>query len=99
MKKFKLGDQVLITAGKDKGKSGEIVRILNKADKVVVKGMNIYKRHRKPTQQQPGGIIELERPLSTASIMLVEGGKPVRVGLKREKSGVKRVSKKTKKII
>lgn len=99
MKKFKLGDQVLVTAGKDKGKTGEITKILNKQDRVVVKGANIYKRHRKPTQNQAGGIIELERPLPTASVMLVEAGKPVRVGLKRTKNKLTRVSKKTGKTI
>lgn len=95
MKKFKVGDQVLVTAGKDKGKSGEIIRILTKHNRVVVKGVNLYKRHRKPTQNQGGGIIELERPLSTASIMLVEKGVPIRVGLKRTKGKLTRISKKT----
>jgi large subunit ribosomal protein L24 len=95
MKKFKVGDQVLVTAGKDKSKSGEITRLLPKQDRVVVKGINLYKRHRKPQGQEPGGIIELERPLPTASIMLVEKGVPVRVGLKRTKSKVSRLSKKT----
>jgi len=95
MKKFKVGDQVLVTAGKDKGKSGEIVKVFNKDSRVLVKGINLYKRHRKPQNNQPGGIIDLERPLPTASIMLVEGGKPVRVGLKRAKDGVTRISKST----
>ena len=100
IKKFKKGDQVIVTAGKDKGYSGEIVRVLNKKDAVVVKGANLYKRHRKPTQNTAGGVISLERPLSTAKIMLVEAGKPVRVGFKRDKKGsVERVSKKSGKKI
>jgi len=99
MKKFKVGDQVLVTAGKDKGRTGEISRILTKKDRVVVKGINLYKRHRKATQNSEGGIISLERPLPTASIALIEGGKPIRVGLKRDKTGLKRVSKKTGKVI
>lgn len=99
IKKFKLGDQVLVTAGKDKGKSGEITRLLHSRDRVVVKGVNLYKRHRKPSGQSEGGIIELERPLPTAAIMLVEVGKPVRVGLKRTAKGITRVSKKSGKVL
>lgn len=95
MKKFKVGDQIIVTAGKNKGQSGEITKLFPKKDKVIVKGINLYKRHRKPTQNDPGGIIELERPLPTANIMLVEAGKPIRVGLKRDKTGLKRISKKT----
>ncbi len=95
MKKFKTGDQVLVTAGKDKGRSGKITRVYNSKDRVTVKGVNMYKRHRKGSGQEPGGIVELERSLPTASIMLVEDGLPVRVGLKRTKKGVVRISKKT----
>lgn len=95
MKKFKKGDQILVTAGKDKGKSGEITKIHNSKDRITVKGINMYKRHRKGSGDQPGGIIELERSLPTASIMLVEDGHPVRVGLKRTAKGVVRISKKT----
>lgn len=95
MKKFKVGDQIIVTAGKNKGQSGEITKLFPKKDKVIVKGINLYKRHRKPTQNDPGGIVELERPLPTANIMLVEAGKPIRVGLKRDKTGLKRISKKT----
>ncbi len=68
MKKFKKGETVLITSGKDKGKSGEIIRILPKLDAVIVKGINLYKRHVKPTQNSSGGIVAKERALSTAKI-------------------------------
>ncbi len=100
MKKFKKGDQVLVTSGKDKGQTGEILRVDNKKGTVVVKGANLYKRHRKATQNSAGGILSIERALPTAKIMLVEAGKPVRVGLSRDKSGkVTRISKKTGKTI
>lgn len=100
MKKFKKGDQVLVTAGKDKGKTGEILRVITAKQAVVVKGANMYKRHRKATQNTAGGILSLERPLSTAKVMLIEDGKPVRVGLKRDKAGkVERISKKTGKAL
>lgn len=100
MKKFKKGDQVFVTGGKDKGKTGEITKVYPKKGTVVVKGVNLYKRHRKATQNTPGGILSLERPLPTAKIMVVEAGKPVRVGLSRDKKGtVSRVSKSTGKKI
>lgn len=96
MKKFKVGDKVLVTAGKDKGKKGEITRTLPRINKVVVKGVNIYKKHVKPTDDKPGGIMEIERPLPTANIMvLTEDGKPTRVGFKATKAGKYRISKKT----
>ncbi len=100
MKKFKKGDQVLVTGGKDKGKTGEIMQVFTKQDTVLVKGVNLYKRHRKATQNTPGGILSLERALPTAKIMLVEAGQGVRVGLKHSKDGkLERVSKKTGKTI
>ena len=95
MKKFKKGDVVLVTGGKDKGKSGEIMRVFPKRDSVIVKGANMYKKHVKPTQNTEGGMVSRERPLSTGKIMLTVAGKPVRVGLKVEKSGVVRINKST----
>ena len=84
MKKFKKGDTVLITSGKDKGKTGEIVRLLPKVDRVVVKGMNLYKRHVKPTQNVSGGIVTLERPLHTSKISLIDGGKSIRFNQRKK---------------
>lgn len=95
MKKFKKGDIVLVTGGKDKGKTGEIMRIFPKSDTVIVKGANMYKKHVKPTQNTQGGMVARERSLSTGKIMLTVLGKPVRVGLKVEKSGVVRINKST----
>ncbi|MFH2085689.1 MAG: 50S ribosomal protein L24 [bacterium] len=95
MKKFKKGDIVLVTGGKDKGKTGEIMRVFPKKDTVIVKGANMYKKHVKPTQNTQGGMVAKERPLSTGKIMLTVAGKPVRVGLKVEKSGTVRINKKT----
>jgi large subunit ribosomal protein L24 len=84
MKKFKKGDVVLVTAGKDKGKTGEIMKVFPKKDTVIVKGTNLYKKHVKPTRESEGGIISRERPLSTGKISHVEDGKPVRFA-KRKK--------------
>ncbi len=99
MKKFRKGDQVIITIGKDKGRTSEIIRVIPKKGKVVVKGINIYKKHKKATQNTPGGILELERPMAVSKLMLVEDGKPVRVGLKRTTSGLTRISKKSGKTL
>lgn len=84
MKKFKKGETVLITSGKDKGKTGEIIRLLPKENKVVVKGMNLYKRHVKPTQNAAGGIVTLERPLPTSKISLTQGGKSIRFNQRKK---------------
>ncbi len=99
MKKLKKGDTVLVTAGKDKGKSGEIIKVLPKDATVIVKGINMYKRHMKPREEGGGGIIERERALSVAKVMLMVEGKAVRVGLTRSKDGVKRINKHTGKAL
>lgn len=78
MKKFKKGDMVLVTAGKDKGKSGKILKVLPKKDAVIVEGANLYKKHVKPTQSTEGGIVSRERALSTGKISHVQDGKQVR---------------------
>ena len=83
MKKFKLkkADQVMVTAGKDKGKTGEILEILRSLDKVKVSGVNIVKKHRKPSQETPGKIEEIELPvhISNVSILDPKTGKPTRI--------------------
>lgn len=96
-KKFKKGDLVLVTSGRDKGKSGKIALIDQKQNTATVTGVGLYKRHVKPTQNTAGGIKSLERPLPFAKLALLEGDKPTRVGLKRTKGKTVRISKKTKK--
>jgi large subunit ribosomal protein L24 len=83
MKKFKKGDVVLVTAGKDKGKTGEITKVFPKRDSVVVKGANMYKKHVKPTQNTEGGMVSRERALSTGKISHVKDGKQVRFAGKK----------------
>ena len=69
--KLKVGDTVLVTAGKEKGREGKISRVLPREDPVVVEGLNLYKRHLKPRgESRPGQIIERERPLPVASVAL-----------------------------
>ncbi len=99
MKKLKKGDQVLVTSGRDKGMKGEILRVLPKLGRVIVKGVGLYKRHVKPTQNREGGVVSVERPQPTAKLMLLVDGKPVRVGLKRNLNKVTRINKQTGKAI
>ena len=69
MNRIKKGDHVIVTAGKDKGKQGDVVRVLG--DKVVVSNINLVKRHTKPNPQinQPGGVIEREAPIHVSNVM------------------------------
>lgn len=91
MNRIKKGDQVIVTAGKDKGKKGDVVRVLG--DKVVVSNINIIKRHTKPNPQanQPGGVIEREAPIHISNVMLFNPatGKGERIGFKVLEDGRK----------
>ncbi len=101
--KFKKGDEVVITIGKDKGKKGKIEAVFPKRNEVIVAGVNIYKRHLKPRGQgKPGGIVDLPKPLSLAKIALVcsHCGKPTRVGYQKgEDSTPLRICRKCKGIL
>jgi large subunit ribosomal protein L24 len=82
---LKKDDTVLVIAGKERGKSGKVVRVMRDRGKVIVERINMIKRHRKPTgPQNPGGIVEKEAPLDVSNVMLLCRGcdKPVRVGRK-----------------
>src|SRR5581483_8971698 len=70
--KLRKGDQVKITAGKDKGKTGKVEKVLSNEEKVLITGMNMFKRHMKARDaQRPAGIIDIMKPLSLGSIALV----------------------------
>ncbi len=99
--KFKVGDTVLITGGKDKGKKGPIVKVFPKEEKVLVEGVNLYFKHIKPINDQPGQRAQRPRPLPTAKVAIINGeGKPDRIGYKVSKDGTKeRVFKKTGKSV
>ena len=71
--KIKKGDTVVILAGKDKGKTGEVTKIIPKQDKVLVSGVNVHARHRKPTQLNPqGGIERKEAPLHVSNVAIAD---------------------------
>ena len=92
-KKFKIkkGDAVIVIAGKDKGKSGNVLSILKNKYRVIVQGVNIIKRHRKATQESPGKIEELEASIHISNVLHVDpdNGKPTRVKYEF-KDGVKK---------
>ena len=95
--KLKKGDKVFILAGKDKGKEGEIVQILG-SDKAIVQGINLVKKHKKPSQEDEGGIVDQEKPINKSNLMLIDpkSKKPTKIGFKKNKKGVtQRFSKKS----
>jgi len=100
--KLKKGEKVIVTTGKDKGKTGEITTVFPKENKVVVSGVNMVKRHTKPSQESAGGIISKEMPIHVSNVALVDPktGKATRVGYKVEKDGHKvRVAKKSGEVV
>ncbi len=100
--KIQKGDKVEILIGKDKGRSGEVLRVFTKKQEIIVKGLNLFKKHLKPTQGQKGGIIEKERALKVSKVMLIcpSCGKKVRVAYQIDKNGDKsRICRKCKSII
>ncbi len=83
--KLRKGDKVVVLTGKDKGKTGEIDRVLPSENKAVVNGINISIRHTKQTQQSQGGRIPQAMPIDLSNLALVDGnGKPTRVGFRME---------------
>ena len=93
MRKFRKGDDVVVLAGKDKGKRGVILKVLQDKEKIVVENINMVKRHTKgnPMQGQPGGIVEKEMPLhiSNVGIWNPVSEKADRVGIKKLEDGQK----------
>ena len=99
--RIKKGDQVVVLSGKDKGKTGEVVKSLPKDDKVVVSGVNIAVRHKKPTQGDPqGGLVRIEAPLHVSKVAHVTAdGKPTRVRFEERDGKKVRVAVKTGEVI
>ena len=92
-KKFKIktGDTVIVITGKDKGKTGNVTSVIKSDDRVIVEGVNIVKRHRKPTQENPGKIEEKEASIHISNVALMdpESGKATRIKYEF-KDGVKK---------
>ena len=82
---LKVGDKVIVIAGKDKGKEGKITRVLKCSNKVVVEGANIVKKHVKPNRQnETGGILEIEAPIHISNVKVLEKKKEAKKEAKKE---------------
>ena len=95
---FVKGDKVVVIAGKDKGKTGVIQKVLPKTNRVVVEGVNLHKKHKKPTQNNPeGSILEIYAPIDASNVMIVDPKtkKPSRIGHKVVKGKKVRVALKS----
>jgi large subunit ribosomal protein L24 len=98
--KIKKGDQVIVLSGKDKGRTGEVVKSLPKDGKVVVSGINVAVRHKKPSQTNPqGGLERSEAPLHISKVAHVVDGKPTRVRFEERDGKKVRVAVKTGDVI
>jgi large subunit ribosomal protein L24 len=101
--KIRSGDHVRVTSGKDRGKSGRVLRVEPKRERVFVEGLNMVKRHQRPRQVAGsqseaalGGVIEREGPIHISNVMLLDvKGNPTRVGIEREDGKRFRVARKT----
>ena len=103
-RKFKIrkGDRVTVITGRAKGKTGEVLRVLRGTDRVLVQGVNMVKRHTRPTQAGPGGIIDQEASLHISNVAHIDPktDRPTRVGYRIDKSGQKvRFSKRSNEVI
>ena len=92
-KRFRLrkGDDVVVISGRDKGKTGSILRVIRSEDRVIVDGINMVKRHTRPSQAQPGGIVDKEAPIHISNVALADpkGGSATRVGYRFLEDGRK----------
>ena len=87
--KIKKGDRVKVIAGRSKGKVGDVLRVLPAEDRVVVSGVNVIKRHTKPSRTGEGGIIEREAAIHVSNVALLHDDKPTKVGFKFLEDGRK----------
>jgi large subunit ribosomal protein L24 len=93
--KIRRGDEVVILAGKDRGKIGEILSIDLEKNKVLVSGVNQVKKHKKPMAGSPGQIVSFEKPVHISNVSLIENNRPTRVGFKIEDDKKVRIFKKS----
>ena len=100
MQKIKKGDNVVVLTGKDKGRTGEVLQVLPKEDRAVVRGINMVKRHQRQTQTAEAGIINKEASIHLSNIAIVaKDGKPTRVGFSVVDGKKVRVAKRTGDVI
>ncbi len=100
MEKIKKDDTVKVIAGKDVGAEGKVLSVDKKSGRLIVEGVNIVKKHTKPSMaNQNGGIIEQEAPIDASNVMYVHKGKPTRIGFKVEGDKKVRIAKSTGEVI
>ncbi|HZA67068.1 MAG TPA: 50S ribosomal protein L24 [Geminicoccaceae bacterium] len=82
--RIKRGDRVVVTTGRDRGREGEVLRVMPKEDRLIVQGVNMVKRHQRPSASHPGGIVTKEASIHISNVAHVDpdGGRPTRVGYK-----------------
>ena len=99
--KLKKNDKVQVITGKYKGKHGKVIKVFKDKNRLIVEGINIIKKHERPTQENPqGGIMKKETSIHISNVLFVENGNPVKIGYKILENGSKvRYSKKTNNII
>ena len=100
--KIKKGDKVVVTAGRDKGKTGDVIAVFPKDNKALVQGVNMVKRHQKQTPQNQGGIINRESRIEISNLAIADpkDGKPSRVGYRINDDGTKvRIAKRSGEVI
>ena len=97
IKKYKKGDEVIVKVGKDKGKIGKISKVITSNEKVVITGVNISKKHQKPSQDSKGGIVDKEMPIHISNILAYDAKskKSSKVGFKIEEGKKIRILKLT----
>jgi large subunit ribosomal protein L24 len=102
--RIKAGDEVVVIAGKDRGKRGKVLRVEPRRDRLYVEGLNFVKRHQRPQQvagaqraEQVGGVIEKEGPIHISNVMLLDprDGKPTRIGIEVEDGKRYRVARRS----
>jgi len=102
MQKIRKGDNVVVLTGKDKGRTGEVLRVMPKDDKAVVRGVNMIVRHQRQTQNQEGGLIRKEAPIHLSNIAVADpkdGKTPTRVGFEVRDGKKVRVAKRSGEVI
>ncbi|MCT8991020.1 50S ribosomal protein L24 [Chelativorans sp. SCAU2101] len=102
MQKIKKGDKVVVLAGRDKGRTGEVLKVMPKENRALVRGVNLVRRHQKQTAQTEGGIITKEAPIHISNLAIADpkDGKPTRVGFRIQDDGKKvRVAKRSGELI
>jgi large subunit ribosomal protein L24 len=102
MQKLRKGDQVMVLAGKDKGRTGEIIKMMPKEDRALVRGVNMVSRHQRQTASEEAGIIQKEAPIQVSNLAYVDpkDGKATRIGFKMTDDGRKvRVAKRSGEVI